>query len=147
LNGNAKLYGANNALDTENESNSWYSDGQADGNTEHSYIVDFHRDVKIKSISLLFQGGFVSEECQFYTGRRKIDNDLSTLIVWTEIEDAYIEPENTNKLQDFDMEEVSNQDDLNCLAIKLVFHSSTDFYGRVVLYKIMVHGEEKLEKC
>lgn len=144
MNGNTKLYGANNALDTQNESNSWYSDGQADGNTEHSYTVDFHRDVKIKSISLLFQGGFVSEECQLYTGRRKMDKDVSTSVLWTEIEDAYIEPENTNKLQNFDMEEVSNQDALKCHAIKLVFHSSTDFYGRVVLYKILVHGEEMM---
>ena len=75
-----------------------------------------------------------------------MDKNLSTPVAWTEIEDAYIEPENTNKLQDFDMEEVSNQDDLKCHAIKLVFHSSTDFYGRVVLYKIMVHGEENVEK-
>ena len=59
LNNNAKLYGANNALDNQNESTSWYSDGNSDGDAEHSYIVNFHRKVTISSIGLQFQGGFV----------------------------------------------------------------------------------------
>ena len=135
-----KIYGANNALDNQNESTCWNSDGQADGNTEHSFIVNFHRSVSVSSISLQFQGGFVAEECQLYT-TKKSENKIE----WKEIKDAYIELEDVNTIQSFDLEECEERDEgaLDCDAIKLVFKSSTDFYGRVILYKLEVYGENR----
>ncbi len=137
-----KMYAANNALDITNESTCWNSDGQADGNAEHSFIVTFHRNVSVSSISLQFQGGFVAEECDFYISTTKtVDNKIE----WKEIGDAYIEPEDVNTIQKFDLEECEECNDgvLDCDAIKLVFKASTDFYGRVILYKLEVHGENK----
>jgi len=139
-----------NALDTKNESSSWYSEGTADGNTEHSFLINFHRHVKISSISLLFQGGFVAEECQLHTtttvSSTAVPDGTGTMIAermhWKEIKDAYIEPENVNTVQNFDLEECEERNDLECSAIKLVFNSSTDFYGRVILYKVEVYGDD-----
>mmetsp|Transcript_19009 Transcript_19009/g.27751 ORF Transcript_19009/g.27751 Transcript_19009/m.27751 type:complete len:168 (-) Transcript_19009:48-551(-) len=147
LNKNAKLYGAMNALDIKNESSCWNSEGTADGQIQHSYIINFHRRVKISSISLQFQGGFASEECQLFTTLVPLPSSKSTttnghVLNWREIEDAYIEPENINTAQEFDMAEVERGDDLVCDAIKLMFQAHSDFYGRVILYKIKVHGEE-----
>lgn len=138
LNNNAKLYGANNALDNQNESTSWYSDGNSDGDAEHSYIVNFHRKVTISSIGLQFQGGFVAEGCKLFVGKRTSEGKVE----WKEILDAYIEPENVNTLQKFELDECEKQDDLECDAIKFAFSDSTDFYGRVILYKIEVYGKD-----
>lgn len=85
-----------------------------------------------------FQGGFVAEDCQLYATKVNSDGKVN----WQEIEDADIEPENVNEMQIFDLEECEKKNDLECDAIKLVFSESTDFYGRVILYKIEVHGEE-----
>lgn len=142
LNNNAKLYGANNALDHQNESSCWNSEGRADGNTEHSFVVYFNRHVQISCIGLQFQGGFVAEECTLYTTKSIGSAATDSLVDWVEIQDAYIEPENVNHLQMFHLKECRNQEDLSCVAIKLIFKSSTDFYGRVILYKIEVHGKE-----
>jgi len=139
LNKDAKQYGANNALDNKNESTCWNSDGQADGSTEHSFIVNFHRRVNIACIALQFQGGFVAQECQLHTTKVSSEGKVR----WVEIGDAYVEPENVNDLQKFDLEECENGDDLNCDAIKMIFSESTDFYGRMILYKIEVHGKEQ----
>jgi len=139
LNNNSKLYGANNALDNKNESTCWNSEGQGDGSIEHSFIVNFHRRVKISSIALQFQGGFAAEKCQFYTTKIPSEGKVN----WKEVEDAYIEPENVNDLQMFELEECESADDLTCDAIKLNFGDSTDFYGRVILYKIEVNGVEQ----
>ena len=133
-----KLYSANNALDNKNESTCWNSDGQADGNTEHSFIVNFHRNVQISSISLQFQGGFVAEECDFYT-----TNTPEGKANWKKIQDAYIEPEDLNTIQKFDLDECEDISALVCNAVKLVFNSSSDFYGRVILYKVELYGDEK----
>jgi len=145
LNNNGRLYGANNALDYQNESSCWNSDGQADGNTEHSFIVNFHRSVKVSSIGLQFQGGFVPEECTLFAIKHQStlgNASSSSSNDWVEIQDAFIEPENINTLQMFQLNECQQEDSLTCVAIKLLFSSSTDFYGRIILYKIVVYGDE-----
>lgn len=135
------MYGPMNALNFENESSCWNSDGQADGATVHAFILNFHRRVQLSSISFQFQGGFVPEECRLMTSQLDEENHVKT--TWNEIDDADIELENTNKLQVFDLEDVESQDFLECDALKLEFLGSTDFYGRVILYKLIVEGENK----
>jgi len=56
-----------NALDVSNESTCWNSDGQADGDIDLSFVINFHRTVLIEELKIQFQGGFVSEECSLYT--------------------------------------------------------------------------------
>lgn len=135
---NVKMYGPMNALDFENESSCWNSDGQADGATVHSFILNFHRQVQLSSISFQFQGGFVPEECRLMTSQENYATKT-----WNEIDDADIELENTNKLQVFDLDDVVSQDFLECDALKLEFLGSTDFYGRVILYKLIAEGKNK----
>ena len=101
--------------------------------------MNFHRRVKISSIALQFQGGFVAEKSQFYTTKISSEGKVK----WKEVEDAYIEPENVNDLQMFELEECESADDLKCDAIKFNFGESSDFYGRVILYKIEVYGVEE----
>jgi hypothetical protein len=131
------------ALDVENESSCWNSDGQADGAIIHSFILNFHRRVKLSSISLQFQGGFVPEECRLLTSQSGHDEENHVKNTWNEIDDADIELENTNKLQVFDLGDVACQNDLECDVLKLEFLGSTDFYGRVILYKLIAEGENQ----
>jgi hypothetical protein len=132
-----------NALDVGNESSCWNSDGQSDGATVHSFILNFHRRIKLSSISLQFQGGFVPEECKLLTSQSGDDEDSNSRTQWNEIDDADIELENTNKLQVFDLVDVVSQRYLECNALKLEFLGSTDFYGRVILYKLIAEGENQ----
>jgi hypothetical protein len=133
-----------NALDISNESTCWNSDGQADGNIDLSFVVNFHRPVLVEEIKIQFQGGFVAEECTLYTCtyNKASGGGDGASIEWKEIEDAYIEPENINSIQSFPLEETEESDRL-CNAIKLCFDSGTDFYGRVIIYKLEIVGEEK----
>lgn len=103
-------------------------------------ILNFHRQVKISSISLQFQGGFVAEECRLYTNNCTLDEANYGLIIWNELLDADVELENTNRLQHFELDQVTNQDHMECESLKLEFIGSTDFYGRVILYKLIVNG-------
>ena len=41
LNKNTKLYGPMNALDVSKESTCWNSDGQADGDIDLSFVINF----------------------------------------------------------------------------------------------------------
>lgn len=129
-----------NALDITNESTCWNSDGQADGELENTFILNFHRDVQVNQIKIQFQGGFVSEECTLYV-TKEYYNTSSTGVLWEEIDEAYIEPENINSIQEFSLEEV-DESSRKCSAIKLSFDSGTDFYGRVIIYKLEVWGYE-----
>lgn len=135
LNKNAKLYGPMNALDTKNESSCWNSDGQADGEIENSFVVNFHRKVLVEEIRIQFQGGFACEECTLYSSSENNE--------WKEIDNADIEPENINSIQSFPLGEDVDQEDRLCNAVQIGFHSMSDFYGRVIIYKLEVWGEEQ----
>jgi len=126
-----------NALDINNESSCWNSEGQADGETEHSFIINFHRSIFIEEIRIQFQGGFVPEECTLYLS----SSSMGTSPQWKEIEDAEIEPENINSIQKFPLDDIE-EDERLCNTIKLTTHSGTDFYGRVIIYKMEVWGKE-----
>lgn len=130
-----------NALDNSNESSCWNSDGDADGNTAISFVVSFHRSVTVKEIRIQFQGGFVAEECTlFLHDSPALDKD-NLKAEWKELSDACIEPADSNEMQCFDLTEQSENDRL-CDSLKIEFNSSTDFYGRVTIYKLEVWGDE-----
>lgn len=141
LNKNAKLYGAMNALDVNDESSCYNSDGQSDGKTDTAFTVLFHRNVLLSEIRIQFQGGFVPEECDLFCAEVTQKPGQSEM-TWKLIEDAYIEPEDNNELQSFDLTEIENPEERKCYAIRLQLKSSSDFYGRVTIYKLEVWGEE-----
>ena len=69
----------------------------------------------------LFLGGFVGKECYVETeGTNKV---------------LEFYPEDGNKLQNFYLKER-----INVKKIRIAFNSSTDFYGRITIYKLDVYA-------
>jgi len=130
-----------NALDNDNESSCWNSDGDADGDTAISFIVSFHRSVTVKELRIQFQGGFVAEECTLFVASSPGSEKGGVKAEWKELEDSFMEPEDSNEMQCFDLTEESENDRL-CDSLKIEFGSSTDFYGRVTIYKLEVWGDQ-----
>ncbi|KAI0286847.1 galactose-binding domain-like protein [Russula aff. rugulosa BPL654] len=78
-------------------------------------------------ISLTFQGGFVGTACIVNTRSQ----DATT---WQELTRIY--PEDVNRAQVFDLtlgEPVK--------TIKLIFEESSDFFGRITVYNLMIEGQ------
>ncbi|KAH9969144.1 galactose-binding domain-like protein [Russula dissimulans] len=77
-------------------------------------------------ISLTFQGGFVGTTCVVATRSQDATS-------WQEFTRIY--PEDVNRAQIFDLtagEPVK--------GIKLVFEESSDFFGRITVYHLMIEG-------
>jgi hypothetical protein len=87
----------------------------------------FPSPVVPRRISLTFQGGFVGTACLVTTRSQ----DATT---WQELTRIY--PEDVNRAQVFDLtagEPVK--------AIKLIFEESSDFFGRITVYNLMIEGQ------
>ena len=56
---------------------------------------------------------------------------------WLELEEP-IEPEDVNDVQTFEITDA----DRTCNMLRLSFEGSSDFYGRVTIYKLEVWGSE-----
>ncbi|KAF9358150.1 Nuclear receptor 2C2-associated protein [Mortierella sp. NVP85] len=136
LNRETALYGKQFLTDDSNET-CWNSEP----GSSQFIVVDFGRMVEITALQLMFQGGFVGKTCQ--------------LFVMTEegkmVETMAFYPEDINPLQiciHF----------LECLTIissnktqrqstsriKIFFESSTDFFGRITVYKLDILGHDVL---
>ena len=77
--------------------------------------VEFDKSTSLSSLALQFQGGFCGKECQVEV------NGVNVL-------DFY--PEDINKLQAFKLKEKIE----DVTKVRIIFNSSTDFYGRITLY-------------
>ncbi|KAI9207605.1 galactose-binding domain-like protein [Polychytrium aggregatum] len=77
-------------------------------------------------VVLMFQGGFVGKECELL-----VSQDGG----WVHVMDFY--PEDSNSAQSFAVPEPSQK---SGQRFKIVFKSSTDFYGRITVYKLDVLG-------
>ena len=72
----------------------------------------------------MFQGGFVGNNCWLETSSDEENEKFEKL------QDIY--PEDTNKLQSFDI----STDGVPCKGIKVHFADSTDFFGRITIYQM-----------
>jgi hypothetical protein len=90
-------------------------------------FFDFLRPVVVKSVSVMFQGGFVGQDGYIEVGLTSPSN-LQPLASLDLIED-------NNDLQTFAVE-----NEVVCRYVKVSFATSTDFYGRVTIYKFQVMG-------
>ena len=124
-----------NALDLKSGmKNCWNSEPSKNDSDTVYYTIYFNRDVLIEELKIQFQGGFVGDECLLYV--MKDGNN------WIELQNAMLEPEDSTEVQMFDLkEEESDETKRQCQALKLKFESSSDFYGRVTIYKIEVWGQ------
>ena len=83
--------------------------------------LEFEQQVSVSAFSLQFQGGFVGKECE----------------VETEGSNRILEffPEDSNKFQTFHLKERVDR----LKKIRFAFNSSSDFYGRITIYKLELY--------
>jgi len=112
LNRDTKQFGKKFLFDNREET-CWNSDQ----GSPQWISLEFQELTSVAGLCLQFQGGFAGKECYVET-----DGTLKIL-------DFY--PEDSNKLQYFYLKER-----VNVKKIRIAFNSSTDFYGRITLYKL-----------
>ena len=83
---------------------------------------EFEHPVPLSALSLQFQGGFCGKDCEV-----EIEGNQKIL-------DFY--PEDANKLQTFHFREKLEA----VRKVRIIFNSSTDFYGRVTLYLLELYS-------
>ncbi|XP_039254877.2 nuclear receptor 2C2-associated protein-like [Styela clava] len=73
-------------------------------------------------VSLQFQGGFCGKDCilEAYNGTCLVEN-------------IPFYPNDINSLQNFEISFTENQ---SVSSLKLIFQKSTDFFGRIIVYKL-----------
>ena len=111
LNKNVKEFGKKFLFD-DREDKCWNSD---QGTPQFIYLTFDPTMKNVRELQIQFQGGFVGKDCHV------IVNDKEPVLFF---------PEDSNKLQtfQFDFEEVQ--------TMKIVFNSSTDFFGRITIYQL-----------
>ncbi|KAJ1950810.1 Nuclear receptor 2C2-associated protein [Linderina pennispora] len=116
LNRDAKSFGKAHLFDASLET-CWNSD---QGSPQY-ILVEFAQPVKIDSVLIQFQGGFVGK-----------DIELIDAIKAAKICSLYAD--DNNKLQSFDV--TQEEAAIGRSRIKILFNQSTDFYGRIVIYSL-----------
>lgn len=87
-----------------------------------------------KRVLLTFQGGFVGTQCSVYTSV-----DATNKKTWSLLKTIY--PEDVNRKQSFDLYPSGSGDiDGGVTSIKLVFETSSDFFGRITVYDLKLEG-------
>mmetsp|Transcript_97636 Transcript_97636/g.281775 ORF Transcript_97636/g.281775 Transcript_97636/m.281775 type:complete len:140 (-) Transcript_97636:20-439(-) len=126
---NSRLYGAANALDLENTTSCWNSDGSPSGKERSHFIIDFGRLVQPKELRIQFQAGFVAESLAVFW----LDGSS-----WKSLTDEEVDDD--HDLQTFSFPEPGC--DFQTTSLKFVFDECTDFYSRVTVYQLQVWGLE-----
>ncbi|KAF8943157.1 Nuclear receptor 2C2-associated protein [Haplosporangium gracile] len=120
LNRETTLYGKQFLTDNSEET-CWNSEA----GTPQFIVIDFGRKVNIESFQLMFQGGFVGKTCQ--------------VLAWTDasefVDMMRFYPEDINPLQIKSERQTTSR-------VKIVFESSTDFFGRITIYKLDILGQD-----
>ncbi|NXK96740.1 NR2CA protein, partial [Formicarius rufipectus] len=126
LNRDVKQFGKKHMFDTSEET-CWNSDQ----GTCQWVTLDFPRPVKVSQLHIQFQGGFSSQLCTLEGCRA--GEEL------VKISELY--PQDSHAMQisfatcGFQVEETVLD------KLKITFESSTDFFGRIVVYHLGVLGE------
>lgn len=82
----------------------------------------------MKGFEFQFQGGFVGQACVFqFFEELPRNNELPKI----ELDDFY--PDDMNSVQTYSMATT-----VKAKFIRIVFNKSTDFFGRVIIYKLKV---------
>ncbi|KAG6610531.1 Nuclear receptor 2C2-associated protein [Phytophthora cinnamomi] len=132
LDRNKQLYGAPNMLTTD-LSSCWNS---AQGSPQQVQVL-LHRAVDVAALCVMFQGGFVGQDVQVHVRKAAGGGEGGQ---WEAV-DVDVDPEDSNELQEFPCALTRVE------AVALTFQRSTDFYGRVVIYRLEVRGVEAEASC
>ena len=100
----------------------------SDQGTPQWVRISFDTAKHITKLQLMFQGGFVGKTCWLEVSTDESDS-------FKKLQDLY--PEDTNKLQTFDI----SDDGVSCNAIKIHFADSTDFFGRITIYQLKLFAK------
>ena len=87
-------------------------------------ILTFKEPVKISTVNITFQGGFVGLNCEFWIQTEEKDQ-LSL--------HKPFYPRDNNAMQPFEL-----ACEQNITKLKIVFKDSSDFFGRIVIYALDV---------
>ncbi|XP_022199938.1 nuclear receptor 2C2-associated protein [Nilaparvata lugens] len=115
-----KMYGSRFMFDV-NEETCWSSD---QGSPQWVELQSKDGERKISSFSIQFQGGFAGKDCFFEV---KSSNSLDII-------STPFYPDDVNTLQHFSLQTPVTG---NTFIFK--FTTSTDFFGRIVIYKLVVN--------
>ncbi|KAJ7724242.1 galactose-binding domain-like protein [Mycena metata] len=88
-----------------------------------------------ETLYLTFQGGFVGTRCAV-----KVPASTDTGNGWQTL--TYIFPEDINRRQEFSLKTESSVADISAGIdrLRLEFEESSDFFGRITLYDMKLHG-------
>lgn len=120
LNRDVKQFGKKHLFDNDDDT-CWNSD---QGLPQWIYVsFDEPQALDAVSISIQFQGGFCGDNCilEAYDEANTVINKLPFY------------PDDTNSIQNF---EIPFEKKTSIKALKLVFQKSTDFFGRIIVYKL-----------
>ncbi|KAJ2804868.1 hypothetical protein H4R20_002335 [Coemansia guatemalensis] len=120
LNRDTSSFGKQYLLDGSHET-CWNSE---QGTPQH-ILVEFKVPVLVDKVSIQFQGGFAGKATKLIDLGRKADI-------------CPLYPEDNNKLQTFVLPK--HEQCVDRRRIKIQFLTSTDFYGRIIVYSLDVHG-------
>lgn len=141
-----RQFGPQHALDSQSM-DAWKSAPSEDSNPLAYYEIHFHRPVNVREMRVQFQGGFVGMDCIVFQKKfekshesKKCDDGQE----WEELEELFLDPIESNDIQTFPVDEdmIPNESNDPCIALRIEFSKSTDFYGRIVIYSVEVWGIE-----
>ncbi|KAJ2528222.1 Nuclear receptor 2C2-associated protein, partial [Coemansia sp. RSA 1933] len=89
--------------------------------TPQHVLVEFSTPVCISEIRIQFQGGFAGAETRLVDATRAVDI-------------CPLHPDDSNKLQSFALP--ATEQPVSRRRIKILFATSTDFYGRIIVYAL-----------
>ncbi|CAM9922705.1 unnamed protein product, partial [Ectocarpus fasciculatus] len=90
--------------------------------------IDFGRKVRLHHMDVMFQGGFVGKDPIMACGE-----SLKELVPC-----ETFDPADTNDIQTFQIQAQGEVGPITARYLKIEFHSSTDFYGRITIYQFKV---------
>ena len=84
--------------------------------------IEFEEGTAVSALSLQFQGGFCGKDCEI-----EVNGDQKVMDFF---------PEDINRVQMFKFPEAKS----NVKKVRIIFKSSSDFYGRITLYSLELHS-------
>ncbi|KAL3866821.1 hypothetical protein ACJMK2_044083 [Sinanodonta woodiana] len=123
LNRDVKQFGKKHLFDGK-EDTCWNSDQGSPQWIE----IQFQTSLKLQELHIQFQGGFAGRECSI-EGSEVPGREMKKI--------AEFYPEDVNSLQIFQL-----PGEPTVASLKILFLNSTDFFGRITIYKLDIKGQE-----
>jgi hypothetical protein len=162
---NIKLYGPMNALDPNDSSSNWTSEGNNHNNNNNSnsksiqsFQINFGRQVNPVELRVQFQGGFVAQSCRIQglspTTQEADDTKKDQWMDWNAVEwqdssevqtNLLILPESSSPINVYNNNGASSSSSSSSsivTGLKLSWDDCTDFYERITIYHLQVWGTE-----